>query len=139
MWRTRYIEKDGNDHSASILCFWMWKEKVDPFAPELAEWCQYSGLETVIIEEVYQVSLPETLLDDYHINFIHFLQISNNDIRHQQSVRRVVKAREKLKPRKERFLPDLISATVTCTTNPGPWLAGIFCHSTPELLNIMNS
>ncbi len=80
------------------------------------------------------MSLPEALLDDYHIDFIHFLEISNNDIRHRRSVRRAVNAREKLKPRKERFLLDFISATVACTTNPGPWLAGIFCYSTMELL-----
>ena len=118
------------------VMIWMWKENADPFALEPEQWCQYSDIEMAIIEDAYQANLPEALLDDYHIDLVRFLQISNSDIRHQRPVQRRLNTREKIKARKERFFSDCISPSIACTTNPGPWLAGIFCHTAMELFNI---
>ena len=50
-------------------------------------------LTVLSLRKAFQQKLSEAILDDYHINFEHLLQISNNDEKRQRPVRRVVNER----------------------------------------------
>jgi hypothetical protein len=61
---------------------WAWKSKSndDPWLiDEPYQWSSYSDIETVIIERAYQKKLPEAVVNNYHIVFKQFIQISNNN------------------------------------------------------------
>ena len=88
---------------------WSWKASAHPHAnSESDEWCPYSDVETQIIEEAYIKKEPVALLDDYHINFEHFLQVSNHDSKSQRPIKRTTGQREEMKFREDRFIPNPI-------------------------------
>lgn len=90
-------------HSERIQ--WMWKanEKVFDLTQE-AEWTIYTDVDNQIIEQAYQKRMPEALLDQYHVNFEHLMQISNKDERQQRPVKQVTVDTSQQRLRKERFL-----------------------------------
>ncbi|CAF1302510.1 unnamed protein product [Rotaria sordida] len=79
------------------------------------EWRSYSDIETAIIEEQYQKKQPEALLDDYRVNFKHFIQLSNHNEKDQCPVRHIIKRRTDNRLREARFMPDpvLLSQSFT--------------------------
>jgi hypothetical protein len=89
---------------------WMWKSNTDPWLhSEPEEWCSYSDVETAIIEEAYNKKQSEALLDNYHIDFKHSLQISNINLNNQRPVKRISKYdREESSLREERFMPHAV-------------------------------
>ncbi|CAM4807837.1 unnamed protein product [Rotaria magnacalcarata] len=75
---------------------WLWKtNKNDPwYFPEKEEietdkWTSYSNIETVKIEEKYQEKATEVILNDYRIDFKHFVHISNWNGKRERLVKRV--------------------------------------------------
>lgn len=80
---------------------WLWKSGDNI-------WCNYSDIETEIIEESYKRNESIVALDNYHIDFEHFIQISNNNSNKQRAIKRVVDDNEQVKLREERFLPNPI-------------------------------
>ncbi|CAF1212676.1 unnamed protein product, partial [Rotaria sp. Silwood1] len=90
-------------HSEQIQ--WMWKANENVFdLTQEAEWTMYTDVENQIIEQAYQKRMPEALLDQYHVNFEHLMQISNKDERQQRPVKRVAVDTSQQMLRKERFL-----------------------------------
>ncbi|CAM4853695.1 unnamed protein product [Rotaria socialis] len=86
---------------------WMWRSNTDPWvSKQTIQWTSYSDVETAIIEQARQRKAPEALLDNYHINFQHLVQISNNNCRKQRPVKRVVYGRENAPLRTDRFMPN---------------------------------
>jgi hypothetical protein len=47
-----------------------------------------------MIEEAYQNKDNEVLLDDYHINFKHMVQISNTNEQKQRPIKRMIRERQ---------------------------------------------
>jgi hypothetical protein len=89
---------------------WLWKSNLHPFCNnEAAEWCPYSDVETTIIEEAFQKKLPDALLDNYHIDFSQFLQITNSNIQQQRPVKRTIGEHSSVSVRKDRFVSNSIS------------------------------
>jgi hypothetical protein len=88
---------------------WMWQSNKNPWSKsEPAEWSHYSDLENLIIEEAFSNKQPKALLDGYHIDFIHKVQISNDDPDKQRAVKRIVRKREDKHLREARFMDDPI-------------------------------
>ncbi|CAF3882448.1 unnamed protein product [Rotaria sp. Silwood1] len=91
---------------------WMWQADADPWSSssvQKGDWFNYSDIETAIIEDAYQKKEMEVLLDNYHINFKHLVQISNNNLNHQRPVKRLVREREEgIRLRESRFLSEPI-------------------------------
>ncbi|CAF1158255.1 unnamed protein product [Didymodactylos carnosus] len=87
---------------------WMWKSNADPWSSsEKEQWTPYIDVESIIIEEAFQNKASEVLLDDYHINLRHFVQIANNNSETQRPVKRVIQERDdKIKIREARFIPS---------------------------------
>jgi hypothetical protein len=84
---------------------WMWQRNDHPIdLSQEAEWTAYSDVEILIIEEAYQKKEPQALLHQYHINFEHLTQISNNDEKEQRPVKRIALDSPQQRLRKERFL-----------------------------------
>jgi len=89
---------------------WMWNSSVDPFSKsEPAEWRLYSDVENMIIEEAFASGKAYAILDDYHIDFGLYLQISNNDANKQRPVKRMVCNRDEKRLRQERFMPNPVA------------------------------
>ncbi|CAF1161778.1 unnamed protein product [Adineta steineri] len=84
---------------------WLWNSSDDPFSPNHFEeaWRRYSDVETVLIEEAYQMKRVEAMLDKYHIDFEHSVQISNNNLKKQRPVKRITDGHVESSPRVERF------------------------------------
>ncbi len=74
------------------------------------EWSFHSDIETAIIKEAYQMKLSEALIDNYHINFKQFVQISNTNESSQRPVKRIVrgKSTSEVRLREARFMPNPI-------------------------------
>ena len=89
---------------------WMWNANKDPFLKtNSVEWRHYSDVENIIIEEAFTAGETHALFDDYHIDFKHKLQISNDDANKQRPVKRTVRGKNDLRLREERFLPNPIA------------------------------
>jgi hypothetical protein len=89
---------------------WMWNAHTDPFLQsQPVDWRLYSDVENMIIEEAFTAGKSHAMLDDYHIDFEHNLQISNNDVKKQRPVKRMVCNRDDKRLREERFLPNPIA------------------------------
>lgn len=84
---------------------WFWRSDPDPFTKDqFNQWIRYSDVENSIIEEAFSVSKkPQVLLDDYHIDFEHRMQISNDDASRQRPVKRVTMKRNDERLREARF------------------------------------
>jgi len=95
---------------ASTRVQWMWNSSVDPFSTSnLNEWRTYSDVENLIIENAYTTGQTHAVLDNYCIDIEHKLQISNNDIKKQRPVKRIVCSKDDKCLRIERFLPDPVA------------------------------
>jgi hypothetical protein len=89
---------------------WMWNSSTDPFSKsEPDDWRLYSDVENMIIEEAFIAGKIHAMLDDYHIDFKHKLQISNNDTNKQRPIKRVVGNRDDKRLREERFMPNPVA------------------------------
>lgn len=89
---------------------WIWDSSADPFSKsESAEWCTYSDVENMIIEEAFISGKTDAMLDDYRINFKYKLQICNNDANRQRPVKRMTLDRNDRHFREERFMPNPIA------------------------------
>jgi hypothetical protein len=87
----------------------MWKSNKNPWShSEPDEWSFYCDIDTAIIEEAFQENQHEVLLDDYHINFNHFVQISNCTEKNQRPVKRMINQQNDRRLREERFLANII-------------------------------
>ena len=96
--------------SSRLNIQWFWKTTDNPYKnADSDDWRAYSDIETQMIEEAYARQEPEALLDDYHINFKHLVQISNDDMKSQRPVKRVVNECEQASLRDQRFMPNPIS------------------------------
>jgi hypothetical protein len=83
---------------------WMWNASINPFAKsQQAEWSPYSDVENIIIEEKFTAGEPDAVFDNYHINFKRKLQISNHDKNKQRPVKRIVRNKDEIPLRQERF------------------------------------
>jgi hypothetical protein len=117
-----FYHRVGNIQNMAMKYFgssisWMWKiNKNDPwYFPGKGEvdddrLTYYSAIETAKIEEKFQEKAKEAILDDYHIDFRHFLHISNWDGKNERLVRRFAHQTEletnKSGPQRNgRFLP----------------------------------
>jgi hypothetical protein len=63
----------------------------------------------MIIEEAFTTGETHAMLDDYHIDFKHNRQISNNDTNKQRPVKRMVNDKNDTRWREERFLPNPVA------------------------------
>lgn len=124
---------DSIDSSPRIQ--WMWNASIDPFSKShSSEWKPYSDVETMIIEEAFQVGHQHAVLDTYTIDFKHNIQVLNHDLNKQRPVRRVVRGKDEIPVRADRF-------TYT-PTNPKRPFAGLygwispFIRETVKYLNI---
>lgn len=114
---------------------WLWKATTNSYSElKSDEWCPYSDVETHIIEEAYEKKQAEVLLDNYHINFKHFIQICNNNQNNQRPVKRINHGREETKLRNERFLPNPISPLTPFTDLD----AGNFVKAVRDHLHLNN-
>jgi hypothetical protein len=102
-------EAFANDNS-STRTRWMLRLDKNLFGgSQPAVWCHYSDIENIIIEEAFMAKINFVVLDDYHIDFSHNLQISNNDRDEQRSVKRVVYNINDIHLREERFTSNTIT------------------------------
>ncbi|CAF3701168.1 unnamed protein product [Rotaria socialis] len=100
----------ANASQALIKFEWFWKSNDDPWSSsEPEEWSRFSDVEMAIIEEALQKKLPDVLLDSYHINFKHMVQISNKNENNQRPVKRVVNERKESRLREARFMPNPVN------------------------------
>ncbi|CAF4342867.1 unnamed protein product [Rotaria socialis] len=84
----------SNDPSIRIQ--WMWNASTSPFSQsQPAQLCPYSDVENTIIEEAYSTGKTYAMLEKYHIDFKHNLQISNTDTNKQRPVTRTMVNKEK--------------------------------------------
>ncbi|CAF1379228.1 unnamed protein product [Adineta steineri] len=89
---------------------WMWNSNANPFSKsQKVEWRRYSDVETMIIEKAFTADESCAMLDEYHIDFKHNLQISNNDTGKQRPVERVMWDKDDKVLREERFLPNPVA------------------------------
>jgi hypothetical protein len=90
---------------------WYWKSNDDLFVnTDIPEWTRYSDIENIIIEEAFtKLKKPVVMLDDYHIDFEHRIQISNDNKNKKRPVKRMEMNRENRRLRKARFTPNPIS------------------------------
>ena len=91
---------------------WMWISSENPFSTsEPIEWVPYSDIENMIIEKAFTAGKSYAMLDGYHIDFKHSVQVSNSDGSKQRPVKRMVQNRSDHQVREERFTYTLISPT----------------------------
>ncbi|CAF1356362.1 unnamed protein product [Rotaria sp. Silwood1] len=96
--------------NSSTYVQWMWNANENPFSTSYSsEWQSYSDIENMIIEQAFVVGQTHAILDDYHIDFKHNLQISNNDINKQRHVKRTTRNEDDKPLRKERFMSNPIA------------------------------
>lgn len=89
---------------------WMWNASKNPFSnPELVNWCPYSDIENMIIEEAYIAKVKHVQLDDYYIDIANNRQISTHDVNKQRPVIRIVCDKNHTRLRSERFVSNLIA------------------------------
>jgi hypothetical protein len=89
---------------------WMWNATADPFSKsQKAVWNRYSDVENMMIEKAFTGGESHAILDDYHIDLKHNLQISNNDTNKQRPVKRMVCDKDDKVLREERFLPNPVA------------------------------
>jgi len=89
---------------------WMWNANPDPFSNSTpVEWRHYSDIENMIIEEAFTAGETHAMLDHYHIDFKHNVQISNNDTSKQRPVKRTMRGKDDKRLREDRFLPNPIA------------------------------
>lgn len=89
---------------------WMWNSNLDPFSKsEPSNWCSYSDIENMIIEEAFTAGKTHVLLDDYTIDLEKKLQIYNNHIQKQRPVQRVECDKVNKCLRENRFIPNPIA------------------------------
>jgi hypothetical protein len=115
---------------------WYWKSNDDPFVnTEIPEWTRYSDIENKIIEEAFTtLKKPAVMLDDYHIDFEHRVQVSNDNTRNQRPVKRMEMNREDRPLREARFMPNPMAPTSSFHDLVG--LRKIFIDSFMEKFNI---
>ncbi|CAF0784783.1 unnamed protein product [Adineta steineri] len=80
---------------------WFWKTRDEP-----TKWYRYSDVENILIEEAFQAKQDQVILDAVQINFVHQMQISNDNSNNPQSVpvkREVKTTRDKIL-REDRFI-----------------------------------
>ncbi|CAF3133320.1 unnamed protein product [Rotaria sp. Silwood2] len=111
--RKKTTSTDGKASTISS-CYrriqWTWNSSADPFSKsQPVEWYPYSDIENEIIEEAFTAGKAHTMLDDYHIDFEHNLQISNNDRKRQRPIKRMEYNGYEKRVRSERFLPNPIA------------------------------
>ncbi|CAF1128298.1 unnamed protein product, partial [Didymodactylos carnosus] len=95
---------------------WMWKSNTNPWCPlQAAEWRSYSDIEIDMIEQAFNKKETHVLLDNFHIIFEHFIQISNTDERNQRLVKRCIVNKTEEKLREERFFANAITPTKVFT------------------------
>lgn len=70
---------------------WYWESNTNPFSnTESIEWSRYSDIENTMIEEAFnKFKKSYVILDDYHIDFEHRIQISNSDKNKQRRIKRI--------------------------------------------------
>ncbi|CAF4169281.1 unnamed protein product [Rotaria sordida] len=92
---------------------WFWKSDDNPFSNmESSQWNQYSDVENIIIEEAFTtLKKPNVIFDDYHIDFEHRVQISNDDKSKQRPVKRVEMNKDERCLREARFMPNPLVPT----------------------------
>ncbi|CAF4036131.1 unnamed protein product [Rotaria sp. Silwood2] len=92
---------------------WFWKSNDNPFSTmESAQWNRYSDIENTIIEEAFTtLKKAYVILDDYHIDFEHRVQISNDDKSKQRPVKRVEINKDEDRLREARFMPNPLVST----------------------------
>jgi hypothetical protein len=89
---------------------WMWNSNANPFSTSHpAEWHLYSDVENIIIEQAFIAGKTHAILDDYHIDLKHNLQISNNDINKQRHVKRTMSNGDDKPLREERFMSNPVA------------------------------
>ncbi|CAF1397234.1 unnamed protein product [Rotaria magnacalcarata] len=89
---------------------WMWNANPDPFSKsQKVEWRRYSDVENMIIEKAFTTDVTNAIFDDYHIDFKHGVQISNNDAHKQRPMKRMVCGKDDKALREERFLPNPVA------------------------------
>lgn len=88
---------------------WMWNADANPFSksPPI-EWRHYSDIENMIIEKAFISGKTHAILDDYHIDFKHKVQICNEDTHRQRPVKRVERYDNNAICREERFMSNPI-------------------------------
>ena len=98
--------EDTKFHSLSYE--WQWCSNIN-----FLTWKCYANLETRKIEESYQKGEETVLLDAYHIDLLHMMQISNNNLQKQRPIRRVMTdgTIDGKKVREERFFADPLLPT----------------------------
>ena len=86
----------------------MWKSNEDPFdLSQEAQWTSYSDVQDRIIEDAYREKMSHAVLDDYHIDFEHLIQISDHDKEDQRPiVQNILNADEMKRLRQQRFIDD---------------------------------
>jgi hypothetical protein len=83
---------------------WMWNASINPFSKsQQAEWSPYSDVESIIIEKRFKAGEGHAVFDNYHIDFKRKLQISNDDKNKQRPVKRIVRNKDEIPLRQERF------------------------------------
>ncbi|CAF1070486.1 unnamed protein product [Rotaria sordida] len=96
--------------NSSTYVQWMWNANENPFSTSHSpEWQSYSDVENMIIEHAFRAGQTHAILDDYHIDFKHNLQISNNDINKQRHVKRTIRNGDNMPLRRERFMSNPIA------------------------------
>ncbi|CAF2501878.1 unnamed protein product [Rotaria sp. Silwood2] len=76
---------------------------------ESAQWNRFSDIENTIIEDAFTtLKKPYVILDDYHIDFEHQVQISNDDKSKQRPVKRAEMNKDEGRLREARFMPNPI-------------------------------
>jgi len=115
----------------------MWKSNADPWCPlQTAEWRSYSDIENGMIEEAFNKKETHVLLDDFHIIFKHFIQISNTDEKNQRPVKRCIVNKTEDKLREKRFFANAITPTKVFTEG---WPSeSIFIKATLEHFDLNN-
>lgn len=107
--------------SSSQAVKWMWKANDDPWdTTQAPEWRRYSDVENMTIEKAYQAKETGAMLDDYHLDFSHMVQISNNGIHKQRPVKRMPNNLESSDDVfQKRFLPNLTVIKASAVSRPG--------------------
>ncbi|CAF0753851.1 unnamed protein product [Adineta steineri] len=88
----------------------MWHSCTDPFSKsEPVEWHPYSDMDNMMIEEAFKAGTTHAMMDDYRIDFEHNLHISNNDVKNQHHVKRMLCSGNEKHVRSERFLSNPVA------------------------------
>lgn len=88
---------------------WIWKLSMDSGSSGTKEeWCAFSDVESMIIEEAFQRKLAKVSIDDYQIDLKKLVQISTRDENQQNPIKQnskdILRTNERL--REARFMPN---------------------------------